>query len=831
MIRIESSTLARVASYFALCFFYIACAAAQDQWPPLPPIKPAPERETGELPPSIGAELSEPGRWRCTFRFHPEKAAKTVNLAGTFNNWDRAGRLMSDADGDGVWLTEIELPVGEHQYKFVVDGEFWFHDPQNPAKVDDGHQGFNSVIRLGRLAAIKKSPALRGDGKIDAVGLEHRIELPLYFQPLAPDRALVRYRTLAHDVDHVYVAVKDGPRMESALAREDDVFALYEARIPVPPPRKNAGKATVYQVEYTFLMQDGNLSVSDSTTYTVNFADSRIFRTPAWARDAIWYQIMPDRFRNGSTANDPENTRPWTSEWFTPSPWETKDGQTFYKWFVFRRMYGGDFDGIEQKLGYLRELGVNAIYLNPVFQAESHHKYNATNYIHIDDRLGVAGGYAAAAAKENLLDPKSWTWTESDKRFLKFLKTAKSMGFHVIIDGVWNHVGNQHPAFLDVKARGKKSPFSDWFDIKSWEPFEAAGWGGFGDLPAFKKSPTGLASDTLKAHLFAVTRRWMDPNGDGDPSDGIDGWRLDVPNEIPLPFWEEWRQVVKSVNPDAYISGEIWDRADQWLDGRHFDAVMNYEFARPALAWIGHRQRKLKVSELDRRLRELRLAYPEAATYVMQNLVDSHDTDRIASMLLNPDRDYDRMNRVQDDNPKYDNAKPSAEVYQRVRLVALMQMTYVGAPMIYYGDEVGMWGADDPTCRKPMLWEDLQPYEKPEENCVMPDMLAHYRRLCALRNSHSALRGGDITTLLADDDKDVWAFLRSDASEALIVALNASGVDAEVKLSLPSGAPPQWSFVYGAGGDTPTNGGMAVDGGAVTLRVPKLDGVVLQAKK
>ncbi len=797
-------------------------ANAQDTLPP--PVAPKPENETGDLPESVSAELLEPGKWKCVFRFKPAKPVESVYLTGVFNNWNPAGRKMTGPDATGFYSGEIELPSGEHLYKFVVEGEHWFHDPLNPNKVDDGHQGFNSVLRLGRLAAIKYSPAKRGDGQVDAVGLEHRSELPMYFQPLSPEQVLIRYRTLARDAERVVVHVRGGAAHEMALVKEDAVFAWYEAHADVPPsPKKPAGKTQVYQVDYSFVLHDGKLSVSDPSTYTSNFVDARIFRTPAWARDAVWYQIMPDRFRNASSANDPENTRPWTSDWFEASPWETKDGQTFYKHFVFRRMYGGDLEGVEQKLDYLKELGVNAIYFNPVFQAESHHKYNATSYVHIDDRFGAKGGFEAATQKEDLLDPKTWTWTESDKRFLKFLQVAKSKGFRVIIDGVFNHVGDQHPAFLDVKKNGQKSRYADWFDVVRWEPFEHRGWGGFGDLPSFRKTASDLASETLKNHIFAVTRRWMDPNGDGNPADGIDGWRLDVPNEVPLPFWAEWRQLVKSVNPDAYIVGEIWDRADQWLDGRHFDAVMNYEFARAVIAWIGHQKRKPKISEVDRKLRELRLAYPEPATYVMQNLVDSHDTDRIASMLLNPDRDYDRMNRVQDDNPNYDNAKPGPEVYQRQRLVALTQMTYVGAPMIYYGDEVGMWGADDPTCRKPMLWEDLQPYAKPEENFVMHDMLAHYRKVIALRNAHPALRSGGFATLATDDEKDVWAFLRANESEALIVALNASEREAEIKLTLPAGMPTSWAGVYGLSSN------VEVTGGAISIKVPKIDGVVLRA--
>jgi glycosidase len=316
----------------------------------------------------------------------------------------------------------------------------------------------------------------------------------------------------------------------------------------------------------------------------------------------------------------------------------------------------------------------------------------------------------------------------------------------------------------------------------------------------------------------------MDPNGDGKSDDGIDGWRLDVPNDIPRPHWEEWRHFVKQINPNALITGEIWNRADQWLDGQHFDAVMNYEFARVAVEWVFNRQQKITASEAASRLAELRLAYPAVATYALQNLVDGHDTDRLASMAQNPDREYDRQNRVQDNNPSYDNSKPSPQSYARARLVSLLQMTYVGAPMIYYGDEVGMWGADDPSNRKPMLWKDLQPYEKPEENAVMEEELAFYHQAIALRNTHPALRSGTLQDLLTDDLADVWAFLRTEDKDQVLVVLNASDTPRDVRVPLPQGAPTVWTAAFGEPGPAP------VEGGHVTVHVPATAGVALQAQ-
>ncbi|MBL8880262.1 MAG: alpha-glucosidase C-terminal domain-containing protein [Phycisphaerales bacterium] len=822
--------------------FLIAAAAVAAGWPPAPPLRSENSMlidDLGTVPPTFQTVIRPAtetrniaGRYRLRFTITLKQPARSVALAGTFNNWNKFANPLAPTDEPGAWTGEIDLTPGMHQYKIVIDGERWIHDEANPEKTDDGNKGFNSVLRLGLLAHITESPAKIGDGKIELLGLEHDAQNTLYWQQLDEQRALVRYRTLAHDVRKVTLAFRDGATAELTPADEGPLFTLWETIVRAGCFSKVADKPEIEMspCPYTFILEDGDLRATHPAelAYVPAHAHERakrtpIFHTPDWAKNAVWYQIMLDRFRNGQPENDPDNARPWRSEWFTPSRWEETSGETFYKWFAFHRHYGGDIAGLESKLGYLKELGVNAIYLNPVFKADSHHKYDATNYVHIDDHFGTKGDYEPAAAKENLLDPTTWTWTETDKRFLAFVKTAKSMGFRVIIDGVFNHVGQPHPAFQDVKKTGKSSAYADWFEIVSWEPFKHAGWAGFDSLPAFRKTADGLASETAKQHIFNITRRWMDPNGDGDPSDGIDGWRLDVPNEIPLPFWAEWRDLVKRINPDAYISGEIWDRAEKWLDGRHFDAVMNYEFSRPLIAWIGGKSKKMSVVEFDRRLRSLRLAYPLEATLVMQNLVCSHDTDRVASMMHNPDLAYDQQNRVQDNNPAYDNSKPSAGAYAKARLALLVQMTYVGAPMIYYGDEVGMWGADDPTCRKPMLWEDLQPYDKPDENFVMREHLEYYRRAIALRNAHPALRTGSFRTLLADPKLDVWAFLRADDREQLVVCINASGADARVRVPLPEHAPRNWKSIWGDAQSA------NVRNGAIEIDVPKIGAVVLEA--
>ncbi len=234
--------------------------------------------------------------------------------------------------------------------------------------------------------------------------------------------------------------------------------------------------------------------------------------------------------------------------------------------------------------------------------------------------------------------------------------------------------------------------------------------------------------------------------------------------------------------------------------------------------------RKIKVSQIDRRLAELRLAYPAAATYVMQNLVDSHDTDRIASQMHNPDRAYDQQNRIQDNGPNYDNSKPTPADYARFRLVALLQMTYVGAPMIWYGDRsrhVGCRRSDLPQADALGRLE-VRKAAKPRH---VQDELAAYRAMIALRNSLPALRSGTFRTLLTDDGHDVWAFERVLGKEHVLVALNASDAPQEVRIPLAPNAPKSWRVVYGGSGEK------AAAAGAISISVPAVGGVALQANE
>lgn len=763
-----------------------------------------------DLPDSIAAApASRPGWWRLTVSASSDLEGESCALVGTFNHWDEVA-LPMERTSDGRWRVELELEAGIYRYKFCLDGERWVPDPESEENEDDGFGSANSVLRIGALGRPEAMERSMGDGAVNTAALAHDHELPLYRHRVADGRVRLRYRTLEGDVEAVAL-LRDGQApLELAPIESPAPFLFWQVDVDAP--------ADSASFEYRFAVRDGERSHVDPRVHALDPAALPEIRTPDWAKEAIWYQIFPERFCNGDPSNDPEFTRRWTSDWNEPAEFEGEDGQTFWEYYVYQRMYGGDLKGIADRLDHLVELGVDAIYLNPIFQAEGPHKYNATDFRHVDTGFGAGEDYHEATAGEQLDDPSTWTWTPSDRLFLDFLRECKGRGLRVVLDAVFNHVGVMNPAFRDVQERGEESPFADWFRVRSWQPFEYSGWAGFGELPVFAKSPTGFASEAAKEHIFAVTRRWMDPDGDGDPSDGIDGWRLDVPGEIAPEFWAEWRDLVKSINPDAYISGEVWDRADRWLDGRTFDAVMNYRFAEPLVAWVGNIERKIGVKELDRQLLELRLAYPAEVSFALMNLVDSHDTDRIASMLLNPDRPYDRSNQIQraDD---YDSGRPHPIHFARQRLVALVQMTYVGAPMIYYGDEVGMWGADDPTNRQPMIWRDLEPYDRADEVYFDEGHFEVYRQMVALRREHVALRLGSFRTVITDEEQDLWVFERVHGDEAVLVALTPSEAGARFDLPEPP-AGTHWVSVLGDEGE---------DHGA-SVRVPGLFGRVWTAR-
>ncbi len=352
---------------------------------------------------------------------------------------------------------------------------------------------------------------------------------------------------------------------------------------------------------------------------------------PEWVQDTIFYQIFPDRFANGDNSNDPPNLARWGSP---PTSWGFQ---------------GGDLFGIQQHFDYLLDLGINAIYLNPIFQSTSTHRYNTTDYLKIDNKLGT-------------LDD-----------FHSLVEIAHKNQVRVILDGVFNHCGRGFFAFNDILENQEYSPYRSWFYIKrfpieaySWgESSDYLGWWGMKSLPKLNTS-----NPATRQYLLNVARYWIDQ--------GADGWRLDVPNEINDDgFWAEFRQEVKATNPEAYLVGEIWTPDQRWVSEGHFDGLMNYPIMDALVGLLG--SQTLDVAHFAEKVEGLLSFYARENVYAMYNPLGSHDTERILTRMGND--------------------------LNKARLAYLFQFAYPGAPAIYYGDEIGLVGGKDPGCRGAFLWD------------------------------------------------------------------------------------------------------------------------------
>ncbi len=531
---------------------------------------------------------------------------------------------------------------------------------------------------------------------------------------------------------------------------------------------------------------------------------------PDWARDAVWYQIFPERFRNGAPQSNPTledisthpvpgwKITPWGSDWYGQQPWEKKRGDFFAS--VYLRRYGGDLVGVYEKLDYLQDLGVNAIYLNPVFQAVSLHKYDGSSFHHVDPSFGPdrEGDLRRLAKARETEDPSTWIWTEADKFLLKLIKEVHRRGMRIILDGVFNHTGRDFFAFRDLLDNGKKSRYRNWYKLKHWNEdgtFEYEGWFGHSALPELARSENDL-HPAVRKYVFDITRRWMDPDGDGDPSDGIDGWRLDVAFCVPHGFWRKWRKHVKKINPEAYLTAEIVTLAQDYLKGDEFDAVMNYMWLFPSVSFFSNAKKAMSAREFRKALDHVRKAYPDEVSYVQQNLYDSHDVGRVLSVLNNPEllpienfEQYFHLSRVKHGGT-FRTTKPDAAALAALRQAVIFQMTYPGAPMIYYGTEVGMWGANDPCDRQAMLWDDVR-YEpeshtsngrvRPKTRAPDKKLFSFYQNAIAMRQSHAVLRRGEVVWRPHENER-VLIYDRIHEGVTVRVVLNAGNKPARVRL-------------------------------------------------
>lgn len=458
---------------------------------------------------------------------------------------------------------------------------------------------------------------------------------------------------------------------------------------------------------------------------------------PDWAKGVVWYQVFPERFRNGNPDNDPYawdrtvvgwdrspeavsgeeiemqwNRRLVEPRFFSADPtrWWGAVGQV-----VFQRRYGGDLQGVVERLDHIAGLGVTGLYLCPVFEARSLHKYEASDHRHVDPTLGHPGtpGGRPDRSGEDPADETTWAWEPADRYLVEtLLPEARRRGMRVILDGVWNHVGRDHFAFRDVLENGRDSAYADWFKVEFDDEGRVLRYEAWdrpnGALPEFRQTPEGDLAPGPKAHVFAVTRRWMDPNGDGDPSDGVDGWRLDVAPEIGTAFWRSWREFVRSINPDALLVGEVWTDAARWFEGEAFDAQMNYPLAHAVADWLSIGQAETDAARFAERVNKALHHHP-AHTLAQMNLIASHDTERGASLMHNrTERGFDSGATPWTPGSAYDAGPVDDEARRRLLAAYALLTALPGSPMVYNGDEFAMAGADDPDNRRPIPWDEAE---------------------------------------------------------------------------------------------------------------------------
>ncbi len=480
-------------------------------------------------------------------------------------------------------------------------------------------------------------------------------------------------------------------------------------------------------------------------------------KTPDWVKNAVFYQIFPDRFARS------ERMPALPGVHF--KPWGTPPGEQGYQ--------GGNLYGIADKLDYLRDLGINALYLNPIFSSASNHRYHTFDYLQVDPLLGGNEGLRL------LLDE------------------AHARDMRVVLDAVFNHASRGFWAFHHILEEGGNSPYVDWFHIQDWplrpyqhdeeNPANYAAWWDIAALPKFNTDNPGV-----RQYLLDVARYWIDF--------GIDGWRLDVPEEIDdAEFWRDFRRTVKEGNPEAYIVGEVWHEAKDWLEGDRFDAVMNYVFNRTAYGFFAHgtlrtgykpggfQLRPLDAKDFSQAVERFNTLHHWEITQVQLNLLDSHDTAR-ALWIVDGDE-------------------------SALRLCALFQMTMPGTPCVYYGAEIGMTAGDDPDCRGAFPWDDKETWHA--------ELLDFYKRIIAMRHAHEVLRTGRFQTLLVE--KQLYGFGRVAGDAEAVIIFNAGEADATASVACALQDGTIFHQVWPQAGDNVA----VVDGQLADIAIPARDAVVL----
>ncbi len=737
---------------------------------------------------------------------------------GCPGDWDPAclRSWLQDPDGDGIYAFSVSgIPAGNYEAKVAIN-ESWaenygaggvsngpnipFAVPATTAVVTFTYNPVSHVLSITVTAAGHSN-----DNNVEYYGLGHNSQDTLYRAPFGAvpvgTEVLLRFRTYHNDVTGVRVRFWDSVNsqqffrdMELAAsdvscydpAQPDETCDFWQTSITPAEPNTlyyrfiiYDGSTTAYYDDDRF--QDGGWGEAtpglQDDSYAITVYDPA-FQPIEWMKDAVVYQIFPDRFRNGRVNNDPSPSEPRYGY-----PGEPLDQIIEMDWGDLpegycrhyqnalepctegprgRDYFGGDLRGVQQRLNYLQDLGVTVIYFNPIFEAASNHAYDTQDYYSIDHFFG------------------------SNAEFERFVREANRRGIQVVLDGVFNHVSSdsayfdRYGHFPEVGAcESPDSPYRSWFYFQDVTPGSGVcagsdgtpnaatytSWFGFDSLPVLDKNNPEVRA-LIYAADDAVARYWIE--------EGASGWRLDVMGDpsFPADFWPEFRAAVQETRGDAVIIGELWKKHEvlAMVRGDSADTAMNYRFRNAILGFFGTVDNKGFVDDGESnqppslfvaKMMSVREDNPDASYYTMLNLLGSHDTQRILWALTpgeqnREDREF--------------NAANLAEGKQLLELAAVVQMTVPGAPTIYYGDEVGVTGADDPDDRRTFPWNGTGPYGSGGDSAL----LAHYDRLIALRHANPVFRDGELTFLLADDSARTLAYLLRTGGDAAIVAINRS---------------------------------------------------------
>ncbi|RLG39244.1 MAG: hypothetical protein DRN91_00350 [Candidatus Alkanophagales archaeon] len=645
------------------------------------------------------------------FSYRPKGKGRdihTVYLIGSFNSWSTNTPMRKDGER---WIVRVCLREGIHQYCFLINNYKRVLDDENPHVKEVLGQKVSCITLVD--GEVLRYSGCKGDGNICEKALYHDQSV-LYLSAPTEHALTIRFRTSRDDVENIILHHNSDDKTgkeKMSLLYSDDLFDFYECTV-------NAWTS----IRYYFEVVDGSRRLyymrdriaEDECGNPFEADPQRLYRNfsiPEWARFSVFYQIMPDRFFNGDPSNDPPEVRRWGE---LPK---------------HSSVYGGDLKGIMVKLPYLKDLGVNAIYLTPLFDAPSFHKYDVRDYFKVDQHFGGAEALEA------------------------LIREAHKNGIKVVVDGVFHHSGFFFKYFQDVIKNGPRSRYAGWFIIYRFPafslrykiinyltrllPYELM-WKVRMRFPPpyecfcrnYEAPRFNYSNKEVWDFVLEVAEHWV-------RRFDIDGWRLDVAHGVPYKFWRFFRERMKIIKPDLYIFGEVISYSPSWFEEGCFDGMTNYDLYNLVKSFFA--DGSIGVKEFEKGLARLRFLQPPPYCFLMFNFLDNHDIDRFLTSCKGDKR--------------------------KVKLALIFLFTYIGIPAILYGDEVGLKGRGLHGCRVTMVWD---------EESWDADLRDFYKKLISLRKREKALINGLYKTMFIDEKRNILVYKRESREGKVIVILNNS---------------------------------------------------------